>query len=325
MTIKPRNKRSIFSSSSLISSLPLLLIVAGILAGSPLAMASQQQAGLTQAEQAEANRMLSVQGMTTHYLDQADKQIDGLIFTPRWGDVAFVEPSTPTVLFADCLPGEFAISGEQILGGPDLRLLESYAVAMPNNFMVWLMVVDNANTHQRLPASAGVICASDKDIDKENTATTVILQPQIKQKINNIIKQYIKIENNQVINLQQILNLRQSIVQNAINVAIAGGDVTQSINQQATQIANSQIANNGTTSGSANTTSTDTGATTTTTPSSSTIPPETSANTTSTGNVNQGINQEANQVANSEVANNGTTSGSANTTSTGNVNQGITQ
>jgi hypothetical protein len=289
MTIRPRNKGSILPFSSIIRSLPLLLIVAGILAGSPLAMASQQQAGMTQAERAEANRMLSVQGMTTRYLDQGDKQIDGLIFTPRWGDVAFVEPSTPTVLFADCLPGEFAISGEQILGGPDLRLLESYAVAMPNNFMVWLMVVDNANTHQRLPASAGVICASDKDIDKENTASTVILQPQIKQKINNIIKQYIKIENNQIINLQQIINLRQSIVQNAINVAIAGGDVTQSINQQATQIANSEVANNGTTSGS--------------------------ANTTSTGNVNQGINQEANQVANSEVANNGTTSGSANTTS----------
>jgi hypothetical protein len=289
MTIKPRNKRSIFSSSSLISSLPLLLIVAGILAGSPLAMASQQQAGLTQAEQAEANRMLSVQGMTTRYLDQGDKQIDGLIFTPRWGDVAFVEPSTPTVLFADCLPGEFAISGQQILGGSDLKLLESYAVAMPNNFMVWLMVVDNANTHQRLPASAGVICASDKDISKENTASTIILQPQIKQKINNIIKQYIKIQNNQIINLQQIINLRQSIVQNAINVATAGGNVNQSIDQQATQIANSAIANNGSSG--------------------------TSSNTTSTGSINQRIDQEARQIANSAIANNGSSGTSSNTTS----------
>jgi hypothetical protein len=268
--------------------------------------------------------MISVQGMTTRYLDEGDKQVDGLIFTPRWGDVAFVEPSSPTVLFADCLPGEFAISGQQILGGSDLRLLESYAVAMPSNFMVWLMVVDNENTHQRLPASAGVICASDKDVDKENTATTIILQPQIKQKINNIIKQYIKIQNNQIINLQQIINLRQNIVQNAINVAIAGGDVSQSIDQQATQIASSVIANNSTTP---------------------------SSNTTSTGNVNQRIDQEASQVANSEIDNNATSGNTttadtgtadtgtadtgtptspsretgSNTTSTGNVNQRIDQ
>src|SRR5919202_953763 len=286
MTIRPRNKGSILPFSSIIRSLPLLLIVAGILAGSPLAMASQQQAGMTQAERAEANRMLSVQGMPTRYLDQGDKQIDGLIFTPRWGDVAFVEPSTPTVLFADCLPGEFAISGQQILGGPDLKLLESYAVAMPNNFMVWLMVVDNENTHQRLPASAGVICASDKDVDKENTATTIILQPQIKQKINNIIKQYVKIQNNQIINLQQIINLRQSIVQNAINVATAGGNVNQSIDQQATQIANSAIANNGSSG--------------------------TSSNTTSTGSINQRIDQEDRQIANSAIANNGSSGNRSN-------------
>src|SRR5215211_2531225 len=165
------------SSPSLTQTAPVLLIVVSILVGSPFAIASQQQAGLTQAEQVEVNRMLSVQGLTTQNLEEGDKRIGGLIFTPRWGDVVFVEPASLNVLFADCLPGEFAASAQQILGGSelggsDLNVLESYALAMPNDFMVWLMVVENVNDNERLPASAGVICVSDRDIDKENSATT---------------------------------------------------------------------------------------------------------------------------------------------------------
>jgi hypothetical protein len=230
------------SSSSLTRTAPVLLIVVSILVGSPFAIASQQQVGLTQEEQEEANRMYSVQGLTTQYLEQGDKTIGGLIFTPRWGDVVFVEPSSVSVILADCLPGEFAVSSQQILGGSDLNVLESYGLSMPNDFMVWLMVVENLNANERLPASVGVICASDRDVDETNPASTVILQPKVKQTINNIIKQFIKIENKQIINLQQIVNVYQQITQTAIQIAIGGGNVTQIINQSANQI----VAANGT-------------------------------------------------------------------------------
>jgi hypothetical protein len=235
------------SSSSLTRTVPVLLIVASILIGSPFVMASQQQAGLTQAEQEEENRMLSTQALTTQYLDNGDKQIDGVIFTPRWSDVVFVEPSSVSVLFADCLPGEFAVSAQQMLGGSQLggfglNVLESYALALPNDYMVWFMVVENVNDNERLPASAGVICVSDRDIDTENSATTIISNPVFKQQVNNIIKQFIKIENKQIINLQQIINIKQQITQTAIQIAIGGGNVTQIINQSASQI----VASNGT-------------------------------------------------------------------------------
>jgi hypothetical protein len=230
------------SSLSLTQTAPVLLIVLGILIGSPLAIASLQQAGLTQEEQEKADRMYSVQGLTTQYLEEGDKRIGGLIFTPRWGDVVFVDPATVSVIFADCLPGEFAVSSEQILGGSDLNVLESYGIAMPNDFMMWLMVVENLNETDKLPASAGVICVSDRDIDTENSASTTILRPEYKQQINNIIKQFIKVENNQVVNLQQIINIRQEITQIAIQIALGGGNVTQIINQTASQI----VASNGT-------------------------------------------------------------------------------
>jgi hypothetical protein len=229
-------------SSSLMRSAPVLLIVAGILVASPFAMASQQQAGLTSVEQKQANQMLLTQAQTTQFLKGGYKQIGGIIFIPRWSIPVFIEPSSPGLLFADCLPGEFAVSGQYILDGSDMNVLESYAVAIPNGSMVWLMVVKNLNQNQRLPASVGVICASDGGIAKGNSATTVILPPNVQLQINYILNQFIKIENNQLVNLQQIINIKQQITQNAINIAIAGGNVTQIINQSANQI----VASNGT-------------------------------------------------------------------------------
>ena len=115
---------------------------------------------------------------------------------------------------------------------------------IPNNFMIWLMLVDNHNNHQRLPASVGVIWASDKDV--YISAAAIILSPQVRQTIYNIIQYFIKIKNNRIINLDQIINIRQKIIQNANNIVIENGGnsnnfttingITQILNQSCSQI-----------------------------------------------------------------------------------------
>ncbi len=157
----------------------VIFIIAGILFASPMfAMAQQQQqAGLTQEEQEQANRMSSIQRMTTQYLDEGQKQIGGLVFTPRWspaGDnLVFVEPGSLDLLFAYCLPGEFAVSGLQMFAASDIVVLESYPIAFPD-FMAWLTVVENQNNNERVAASTGVVCASGKDGQQQITPNAAI-------------------------------------------------------------------------------------------------------------------------------------------------------
>jgi hypothetical protein len=89
------------------------------------------------------------------------------------------------VLIAYCLPGEFAESGQEILGGFELEVLESYEVALPQDFMAWMMVIGNEDRQDRLPAAVGVICASDL-----NDVQTRVLSPEEQQEINNIVSQF---------------------------------------------------------------------------------------------------------------------------------------
>jgi hypothetical protein len=44
-----------------------------------------------------------------------------------------------------------------------MEVLESYALALTGDLMVWFMVVENENEDARLPAAVGVICASEPD------------------------------------------------------------------------------------------------------------------------------------------------------------------
>ncbi|MDQ4101639.1 MAG: hypothetical protein M3115_05585 [Thermoproteota archaeon] len=232
---------------SLTRSLPVLsvLVVAGILFAGPLAMAQQTATTptLTQEEQEDQQMIQNTMAITTQFLEEGDKQIGPIVFTPRWSGVSWIDPGQKGVIFADCLPGEFAISGQEILGGPELAVLQSFAVGLPEDFMVWVLIVENQHETDRLPGAAGVICASDEDVDETYPASTIILQPEVKQRINNVIKQFITVENNQITNINAILYTYQNIVQNAINIAINSTNVTQINNQEATQIANNAINN----------------------------------------------------------------------------------
>ncbi|MDQ3807654.1 MAG: hypothetical protein M3298_05750 [Thermoproteota archaeon] len=188
----------------------LLLMVVGILFAAPSAMA--QQIPLTPQELEQQNRLQNVIAATTRNLEQGQKQVDGIVYTPRWSSpnpVVWIEPETLSVLFVYCLPGEFAESGQEILGGSDLEVLESYSLAVTNDLMVWFMVVENENENIRLPAAVGVICASDA-----NDAQARVLSPQEQQEINSIIQQFITIQNTQVTNIENVINIINNVTTN---------------------------------------------------------------------------------------------------------------
>jgi hypothetical protein len=146
---------------------------------------------------------------TTRNLAQGQKEIDGVVFTPRWSDPVWVEANSLSILFVYCLPGEFADSGQEILGGSELEVLESYALAVTNDLMVWLMVVENEDENIRFPAAVGVICASDL-----NNAETRVLSPQEETEINNIIQQFITIQKTQITNITQVINIINNVTTN---------------------------------------------------------------------------------------------------------------
>src|SRR5215210_2893676 len=189
------------------SVLTLLLMVAGFFAA-PSAMA--QQIPLTQEELDQQNRLQNEIANTTKNLENGQKQVNGVVYTPRWSNLVWVQPDSLSILFVYCLPGEFADSGQEILGGSELEVLESYSLAITNDLMVWFMVVENENENVRFPAAVGVICSSDV-----NDAETRVLSPQEQQDINNIIQQFITIQNTQVTNIDQVINIVNNVTTNA--------------------------------------------------------------------------------------------------------------
>jgi PKD repeat protein len=195
------------------SILTLVLMAAGLLFAAPsLAMAQQITATttpLTPEEQQQQNRLQNTMAATTRNLAQGQKEIDGVVYTPRWSDPVWVEANSLSILFVYCLPGEFADSGQEILGGSQLEVLESYALAVTNDLMVWLMVVENEDENIRLPAAVGAICASDL-----NDAQTRVLSPQEETEINNIIQQFITIRTTQITNITQVINIINNVTTN---------------------------------------------------------------------------------------------------------------
>ena len=189
------------------SALTVLLMVAGILFTAPSAMA--QQIALTPEELEQQRRLQDTIAATTRNLEQGEKEVNGIVFTSRWSNPVWVEADSLSILFAYCLPGEFADSGQEILGGSQLEVLESYALALTGDLMVWFAVVENEDEQNRLPAAVGVICASDL-----NDAQTRVLSPQEQQEINNIIQQFITIQNTQVTNIENVINIINNVTTN---------------------------------------------------------------------------------------------------------------
>jgi hypothetical protein len=185
---------------------------------------------LTPQEQEQQNRLQNEIAATTRNLENGQKQVNGVVYTPRWpSNPVSVEPGTLSILFAYCLPGEFADSGQEILGGSELEVLESYSLALTSNLTGWFMVVENEDTQNRLPAAVGVICASDA-----NDAQVRVLSPGEKQEINNIIQQFTTIQNTQVTNIDQVINIINNVTSTTTQNGTGGGRMTAPTNDTGT-------------------------------------------------------------------------------------------
>jgi hypothetical protein len=209
----------------------------------PAAAQSQEEettatTNTTTAEEQE-QRIIDRQETVTEQLTPALQQVGGVEFTPRWGEVAFVEPGELSVLFADCLEDEFAVSEQYILGSSVMSVRESFAVAMSDDSMSWLIVAKNSHDNETLPASAGVICAGETDGPRG-----VGLSNEAKTEINNIVNNVVQVEGDQIVNLNQVFNIRQTIIQQAIQIINVTGNnntVNAVINQTAQQVASQNI------------------------------------------------------------------------------------
>jgi PKD repeat protein len=215
----------------------LLLMVASVLFVAPSsAMAQPQQTTATTTESTattgpltpqdvrDQNRLQNVTTAITRNLQQGEMQVNGIVYTPRWANPVWVQPNSLSVLFEYCLPGEFADSGQQILGSRDLQVLESYSLALSPVLTGWLMVVENENQTERSPAAVGVICASDA-----NDPQTRILSPEEQTVIKNVIQQFITIRNIQKTNITQVINIINNITSN--QTGGGGGGNNQTGNQ----------------------------------------------------------------------------------------------
>jgi hypothetical protein len=172
---------------------------------------------LTPEEQQQQDRIQNTIAATTRNLEQGQKEVDGVVYIPRWSEPVWVQPNSLGMLFVYCLPGEFADSGQEILGGSELEVLESYSLAVTSDLTGWLMVVENENQTNRLPAAVGVICSSDA-----NDPQTRILNQQEQIEINNIIQQFITVRNTVINNITQIIN----IINNVTTNQTGGGVIT---------------------------------------------------------------------------------------------------
>src|ERR687896_153486 len=233
------------SSLTRTASVLSLMAVGAILFAAQLATGPQTAATTTTTTTTltpEEEDVEETQETATENLTEEDRDVNGIEFTPRWGAISTLEPDSIDVLFADCLEDEFAVSNQFVFETSDIIASQSFPVAFEDDddviAMTWIAVVENTHSTDDKAASIGVICASENDGDDDDDYD---IDYSTKTTINNIVKNFIRVENNQIVNLNNIINIRQEIVQNAIQILTITGNnntVNQVINQAATQIAN---------------------------------------------------------------------------------------
>ena len=232
---KPSSLSSLARTGSVLSA---LVIATFLFAGS---LTTVQQTVVATSISEEEQDVLDTQDEATDNLSESDRDVNGIEFTPRWGGVSTLQPNDVKVLFADCLEDEFAVSYMSMFESPDVVDYQSFPVAFPDDYMSWLSVVKNTDTTARV-ASIGVICADENSGDEDD----VDIDISTKTTIQNLVNNFVRVENNQVININNIVEVHQTITQNAIQIATITGNnntVTQVIDQSAQQILNTNTTN----------------------------------------------------------------------------------
>jgi hypothetical protein len=170
---------------------------------------------------------------TDKFLDDDMQEIGPLRFTPRWSDVESVAPKRIGVFFADCRPGEFPMSGQQILQSSQLRVIESYAVAMPDDFMSWVFAIKNNDDDKRKFLAVGAICAGESGVEPREPVVS-------SQEVNNIINNIVVIREGDVVQnidinidmkVSQAVEIRQTVNQIAVQVNNNGGNAQLVVNK----------------------------------------------------------------------------------------------
>ncbi|MDQ3848559.1 MAG: hypothetical protein M3261_06350, partial [Thermoproteota archaeon] len=229
--------------SSLAKASPLLsaLIIATFLLAGSLTTVQQTLATTLTGEEQD---VVDTQEASIQNLDESDRDVNGIEFTPRWGAVTTLQPNQIKVLFADCLEDEFAVSSMFVFETSDVIASQSFPVALPNDLMTWVTVVKNTDTNDVRAASIGVICADENG--GGGNENDVDISINAKSTIQNIANNYININNNVVTNIANVVNVYQQITQNAYNIVHITGNnntVNQVISQAASNIVNANTTN----------------------------------------------------------------------------------
>jgi hypothetical protein len=186
----------------------------------------------------DVQQIINLQNSAIERLSESDRDVNGIEFTPRWGAVSTIQPNQVEPLFAACVEDEFAVSLMYIFQTPDLIAYQSFPVALPGNNMLWLAVVKNTDTNNAGAASIGVICADENGGGGEGRNNLDITTKTI---IQNTVKNIINVQNNQIVNLNNIVNVYQQITNYAVQIASITGNnntVNQVLSEAATQIVN---------------------------------------------------------------------------------------
>jgi hypothetical protein len=302
------------------------MLLASIVVVGPMAFATTNTNTPTVTGSQEEPAITETQNIQTQSLTDEQREVNGIEFTPRWGEAVTIGAGLPGILFADCEPDEFAVSSQFLFETSDLIPTQSFPVGLPDDLMMWIAVIDNTDTNNDRAAAIGAICAGESG---DGGVDRVSIDLGTTKTINNVVKNVIKIQNNQITNLYNVINIRQTLVQNAVQILSVTGNnnvVNQVINQTGSQIASiSQASPTGPTPAQVQQTLNENaeqqGVTTPGGPSLSQLVQQDAsqqANATDGGTVSQEIDQNANQTA-------AVTDGAAGANVNQTIGQGATQ
>lgn len=228
--------------------LALALFAIGGLIASGLSSFSTTTPTTTYAQQATVEettqQIVETQQSSTQYLTDNLRQQGDLKFNVRWSPASILASDTMAALFADCAPGEFAVSSLFMYENEDIVTVQSFPIAIPDNMMAWLTVAYNSGEDDT-QAAIGVVCVGE-GAGGEGVNLDASTRTTIQNTINRLISEGDLLGGGAIVNIDYITKIYQTIVQKAVQIVNITGNnntVNQVINQSANQIVETGGAN----------------------------------------------------------------------------------